>query len=527
MTMTGEEFAVHFPEESSTVEYKTGVSGAPLQDSAVAFSNAAGGVILIGVRDDGTVEGRRLDSGTQDDIHASLNSARDVGRYAIHGLDVDGKTVIVASIDRRREGFAQTSKGVVKVRRGTRDEPLFGAELVRFANERTVTRFETTPLSLEVQEIDAALRAEIRAAFGWRSATRERLIEAELVSGDHLTVAGALYLVSDAEPQMGKCFVEVRRYPDDETIDYDRRDEIRGALHHILPAAVRHIGDELGSEVVVIGVRRYDLPRLPEVVLREAIANALAHRSYEVTGTPVVVEIRPSAVIVRSPGGLPESVTVENLREANSARNRAVITVLRRLHLAEDAGRGIDVMVDTMAEQMLDPPKFEDRGHEVVVELPIRSVVAPEERAWLMELERRETLRPADRLVLVHAARGEVLDNTQTRRILATEDRLAARKVLARLEEQGLLERRGDRGGARYRLGSSLTPPAGLRLNRAELDDIVAQLATTATTIRNADVRAATGLDRAQALACLERLVAAGRLVREGERRGTVYRSTA
>lgn len=521
--MTAERFRQAFPSESEMVEFKSGVSGSQLQDTAVAFSNAAGGVVLVGVTDDGGVRGRRLDPGTQDDIHAALNSARDVGRYTIGEVDVDGRGVVVVAVDRRREGFAQTSAGVVKVRRGTRDDPLFGAELVRFANERTANRYETTPTDLGIDDIGAGLRAEVREAFGWRRATADRLAESELIAAGHLTVAGALYLTETPESALGKCFIEVRRFEDDTTVDYDRREAIKGPLHRVLIAAVERVAQELGTELVVLGSRRYDLPRLPEVVVREAVANALAHRSYELAGSAVVIELRPSAVIVRSPGGLPEPVTVENLREASAARNRAVIGVLRRMGLAEDAGRGIDVMLDRMAEQMLDPPRFEDRGHEVVVHLPVRSVVAAEERAWLLELEHRDALEPADRLVLVHAARGETLSNSRVREILATEDRLAARRVLARLETQGFVERRGVRGGATYQLSSSLRPPAGLRLNEQQLEDVVLELAARGA-IRNADVRAVTGLDRSQALSCLERLVKDGRLIRSGQRRGTTYR---
>jgi hypothetical protein len=98
-------------------------------------------VVLIGVQDDGAIAARALDAGTQDDIHRAMQAARDVGRYGLSQLDVDGKPVTVLSIARRREGFAQTSAGVVRVRRGTRDDPLFGAELVRFdlgADPRTV-----------------------------------------------------------------------------------------------------------------------------------------------------------------------------------------------------------------------------------------------------------------------------------------------------------------------------------------------------------------------------------------------------
>lgn len=492
-----------------------------LQNTAVAFSNADGGVILIGVRDDGAIAARALDAGTQDDIHRAMQAARDVGRYGLSQLDVDGKPVVVLSVARRRDGFAQTSSGVVRVRRGTRDDPLFGAELVRFANERTSSRYETTPIAASVSEIPRPLRAELGQALALTRVTTDRLQDAELVTDDRLTVAGALYLLDDPGAVLGKAFVEVLRYPDNATVDYDRRDEIRGPIHHVLRRAVARIIDELGVEMVVLGARRYELSRIPEVVLREALANALAHRSYEASGTAIRVELRPSAVVVRSPGGLPEPVTVDNIRETNAARNLVVIRILRAFGLAEDAGRGVDVMQDTMAAEMLDPPRFADHGHEVVVELPIRSAVAPAERAWVHELERRGTLHGSDRIALVHAARGEILTNKRVRELTGV-DAHAARELLQRLRNEGFLEQHGQRGGATYRLSGTLQAPAGLRLTPDELADVVVQLAGSGT-ITNRDVRAATGLDRAEALSILDRLVHDGRLVRTGQRRGTQY----
>lgn len=492
-----------------------------LQNSAVAFSNADGGVILIGVRDDGSIAARALDAGTQGDVHRAMQAARDVGRYGLSQLDVDGKPVSILAIARRREGFAQTSAGVVRVRRGTRDDPLFGAELVRFANERTSSRYETTAIDAEINDIAPELRAEIGRALNVSRVTIERLRTAELAADDRLTVAGALYLLNDPVAPLGKAFVEILRFPDDATVNYDRRDEIRGPIHHVLRRAVERIMDELGLEMVVLGTRRYELPRIPEVVLREALANALAHRSYETAGTAVRVELRPSLLVVRSPGGLPEPVTVENIRETSAARNLVVIRLLRALGLAEDAGRGVDVMQDTMAAEMLDPPRFLDHGREVVVELPIRSAVAPAERAWIHELERRGALRGVDRIALVHAARGETLTNRRVRELTGTNAH-AARDVLHRLRDEGFLEQAGRRGGATYRLAGTLRPPAGLRLNADELADVVARLAD-AGPVANSDVRAATGLDRSEALAILERLVRESRLVRTGQRRGTRY----
>jgi ATP-dependent DNA helicase RecG len=60
------------------------------------------------------------------------------------------------------------------------------------------------------------------------------------------------------------------------------------------------------------------------------------------------------------------------MRQAQAARNPDIIDLLRRFSLAEDAGRGVDVMEDEMEEALLDPPRFIDDGVSVTVELPLR-----------------------------------------------------------------------------------------------------------------------------------------------------------
>jgi ATP-dependent DNA helicase RecG len=522
LTVSASEFRSYFPTEGFHVEFKAGVGTRPIQETAVAFSNADGGIILIGMSDAGEILGRTLDPGTEDALHDALVSASDLGRYELHALDVNGVGVSVLAVARREEGFAQTSNGRVLVRRGSRDDPLFGADLQRFINQRAHVRFEAAVLAQTATMPDAALVTRVAAAHAWGEVDLERrLEEAGLVRDQKLTVAGALFLTPQPHRILGKTYIEVLRYPDDDGLDYDRRDEYTGPLDEQMRATVERLVDDLGTELVVLGTRRYELPRVPEVVVREAIANAVAHRSYEISGVAVRVERRPGSIRVISPGGLPEPVTVRNIREASAARNLDVIRVLRRMGLAEDAGRGVDVMQDTMRSEMLEPPEFIDHGHAVEVVLPIRSPVAASERAWVRELETRGDLGGDDRLILVHAARGDVLTNARARQILQA-DAHAARAVLQRLRDQGLLLQRGDRGGATYSLAGSLHPPAGLRLSPEEIDDLIVALAT-ARPISNADVREATGLDRVAALTHLERLTTSGRLVRSGARRGTRY----
>lgn len=520
------EFAEAFPSESEFIERKSGFNRTAVQEAAVAFANADGGVILIGVDDTGGIVGRELLPGLLDDIHQAIREARDPGRYAVYELDVDGRPTVVLSVARRVEGFSQTSSGRVLVRRGTMKVALFGPELARFINERSLQRFEETEAGLTLDEADSDLVAELAPTFGWSRDVPERLAEHGLLlrdGGDRLTIAGGLYLLRDPAERLGKTFIEVLRFPADGA-DYDRRLEIRGPLHMQLQRAVDEVMRELGSELVVLGVRRYDLPRLPLVVLREAVANAVAHRSYELQGTSIRIEVYPHAVRVISPGGLPEPVTVENIRETQAARNYRVISVLRRFGLAEDAGRGVDVMVESMLGEMLDPPLFEDSGYSVTVTLPIKSAVTPTERAWVREVETRGLIEPGDRFLLVHAARGERLTNGRARELVGV-DAHEARRALQRLRDAGFLVQQGSRGGASYTLNESLAPPAGLLLTRQALKELIVELAKTdeAAPLTNTRVRERTGLDRLEAFRLLDELVNEGRLSRVGQRRGTRY----
>lgn len=513
-----------YPGEGQTVEFKTGMGRDPLQRTLVAFSNADGGTILIGVTDDGVVVGVPDPVGVTARVHDATRDVRDLGRYAVETLTVDARQVVRVHVQQRVSGFAQLPSGLVLARRGEHDVPLFGAELATFLMGRQLQRFESQPLPVTLHDADNRLVDELVQAHSWlpeRDNVTARLRERGLLDpggGTALTVAGALFLAPGADA-LGKAYVEIRRYPD-EGDAYDKRVTVSGAPQTQVRLATERVLDEIGNEFVVAGTRRYELPKLPPEVVREAVANAVAHRSYEATGTATVVEIRPGRVVVRSPGGLPEGVTVENLRDAQSARNLVVLDVLRRFAVAEDAGRGIDVMQDRMADALLDPPRFADLGNSFEVTLPVHSPITPDERAWVTAVEDEGRLHRADRLLLVLAARGERLTNAVARQALGV-DSIAARAALQRLCGAGLLLRHGQRGGASYTLAPHLG--GARRLTADEIEALVMEHAIGLGSVTNEAVRDVAGLDRLQALAVLDRLVAKGYLVRVGSRRGTRY----
>jgi len=209
------------------------------------------------------------------------------------------------------------------------------------------------------------------------------------------------------------------------------------------------------------------------------------------------------------------------MRDQSAARNIAIISVLRRFRLAEDAGRGVDLIQDQMAAELLDEPQFSADEASVTVTLPLTSAVTATERAWVREVESRGELRHRDRVVLVHAARGAKLTNTSVRQLLGI-DSTHARAALQRLRDAGFLDQQGQRSGARYVLSRDITPPAGLRLERTDARRVVLGLAAEGP-LTNQQVRQRLALDRVEALRLLRELVASGDLDQVGSRRGTRY----
>lgn len=525
MWMALADFRARYPDESQHVEFKTGLSRKKVQEAVVAFSNADGGLVLIGVEDDGTPVGYSLTEGPIQDIHRLCREAFSVGRYDISTLLVGDVSVALLRVQQGQGELAQTSDGRPLVRRGKMNVPLMGSELAALAAERSRERYEDGRVPGADDGVSSELLAAVSEGLGWQDMGRG-LAESFLSSEGQLTVAGCLLLCDEPHRWLGRAYIDVQRYRDEST-EYDRRERFEGPVTRQIQAAASFIEGELGFGMAFVGVRRVEVPRLPDKVLREALTNAVGHRDYQRNGSAVVVELRPDRVVVRSPGGLVSPVTVENIREQAASRNSHLMRVLRALRVADDAGRGVDTMIDEMTGALLEPPVFEDTGQSVIVTLPLGGTVTVEERAMIHELEAGGVLRPDERRLLIPLLRGQAIDNAVVRRLLGIESHQATR-ALQRLADSGLVVREGRTSGASYR------PVEDLRVrlqsgSSSGQQRAVLELAEEAGEegIQNADVRALLDVDAQTALHLLASLTDRGQLVRVGQRRGTRYLSVS
>ncbi len=523
--LTGAEFRAAFPGEGAMIEFKVGVSGRRIREAVVAFSNSEGGVVLIGVDDSGTVIGVSGPGQAERQIYDALAGLHNPGRFDTTLTQVDGRTLLVLAVARRREGFSQMHDGAVLIRHGARNDTLIGPELTRFQREHSFENFEDAPTPAHLDDADPALIDRAADAYDFESDDTARALReqglVELSGGRAvLTVMGALILLADPGAVLGRCGIEVLRYRDGES-EPDKRVSIGGPVDQLVRRTTAAVMDELGEQSVLVGIERVDLPRLPEVAVRETVANAVAHRSYEAKGTYTRVEIRSDGVTVISPGTLPEPVTVEHIRSQQAARNPKLLAFLRRQGLAEDLGLGIDRVEDAMQVDMLEPPKFLATPHSVTAILPTRALVTAEERGWVKVLMQDRLISADQALVALQAARDGKVTNASVRKTLGI-DSTEARVVLQHLCNEGVLVQEGEHGGAQYVPAPRPEQNKSVSVRSDEAERVTSLACEREIT--NADVRELLGVSRSKALQLLTWLVDRGTLERSGNARGATYR---
>lgn len=209
---------------------------------------------------------------------------------------------------------------------------------------------------------------------------------------------------------------------------------------------------------------RQRIDEYPEAVIREAVANALAHRDYSLVGAPVDLTVWDDRIEIRSPGGFAGHITLQNIRDEHYSRNPRIMGVLKILRLVEEYGEGVeeygegvDRMIDEMEARLMEPPTFLPTSDSVTVVLFNRTPLSVEDQAWLALLADLD-LTPTERRLVVEVRKRGSLARRDVEALLPNVDAAA---LLRGAVARGLVAQRGQRGGARYALSDELLLRAG------------------------------------------------------------------
>lgn len=228
--------------------------------------------------------------------------------------------------------------------------------------------------------------------------------------------------------------------------------EIRKSLVLALPQAEASVIDELPRGFHLPDDSPYSVqePIVPRKVVREAIANAVMHRTY-LKHSPIQIIRYSNRIEFRNIG---HSIKPEDQlgRPGSWPRNPLLGAVLHDLNLAEAKGSGIRTMRRLSADADLSPPEFKsDReGDSFCVTVFLHNLLSEDDHAWLRTLT-SEPLDDEETKVLVYARATGAVDNSACRDFSGM-DTLTASRVLRRLRDRGLLEKHGAGNRTYYSL---------------------------------------------------------------------------
>jgi ATP-dependent DNA helicase RecG len=492
-------------DESVLIEAKRGERvGGSMLETISAFANEpgrGGGYLLLGV--DRSPEALNLFPAegahpyevagvpNPDQIQADLaTQCRELFNVSVRPQitveQVNGKSVLMVFVPEAQPHDKPVyirSKGPEKGgfrRIGSTDQHLTDEDIALFYQLRTHRTFDETAVSgTTIDDLDPAALAEYRRIRSRvsPSAAELRMSDEELVyaltgstrEGDSMVPTIAGIMLFGAPAALRRHFpmtrVDYIRVPGREWVPNPEERyqavELRGPLLTLIPRVIATVLDDIPSAFALTedGIHRQDVPVVPRTVIREAIVNALMHRSYR-QRQPVQIIRYANRIEIRNPGH--SLVPDERLGEPGSlSRNEKIAAVLHEVGLAETKGTGVRSMREAMERANLTLPLFEsDREKDsFTVTLLVHHLLGPEDLEWLAHFHDCGLNEEEARALLVAREVGAI--NNAAYRDINHVDTLTASAHLRRLRDLELLEQRGKSSATYYVPTARLLNPLG------------------------------------------------------------------
>ncbi|BAH37221.1 MAG TPA: transcriptional regulator [Gemmatimonas aurantiaca] len=487
-------------DEHEHIEAKRGSdTGRSLLETVCAFSNEpglGGGSILLGVeRDDLSLFPSYSAVGVAqpDKVSAEIaTQCRDMFnvpvRVDVSTEQVDGKPVIVVTVPEAPPHdkpifFKNTGlpKGAFR-RVGSTDQRCTDDDVALLYQGREQQSYDSGIVAdASLEDISSEAIAEYRRSQSEFNVDAEALRWTDLellqalgavrrhAKGEDWKPTVAGLIVFGTRQALRRCFpmtrVDYIRVPGKEWVpDPEKRFdtvELRDPLFKLIRRAQAAVLDDLPQSFGLEEgqLQRTDTPIIPQRVIREALVNAVMHRSYRNHG-PVQIIRYANRLEIRNPGFSLKSP--EHLGEPGSQpRNPKIAAILHETRFAETKGSGIRVMREMMSEAGLTPPVFEsDRGRdEFVARYLFHHFLGADDIAWLANF-RDLHLTDEDAKALIVVREAGAIDNASYRQ-LNRVDTLAASQALRRLRDAAVLEQKGRGSATFYVPGLRLKGMAG------------------------------------------------------------------
>jgi ATP-dependent DNA helicase RecG len=358
-----------------------------------AFANTNQGLLLLGLSDEGRIRG--VSEKTEEKVANVAHSCKPSIYPEIRKVIYKGETLIYVKVPRSK-GVLHSFKNIAYKRVGTNDMPLSPEEVISFARQARIIRFDKEICRAGLSDIDEEMmrkfvesaRAHRKLEIDPNSPLKEILEKLELMEEGNLTYAAVLLFGEN--PQMFNPQMEVRcaRFKGKETLSFIDMKVLRGNVIEQIDDAEKFVMNHIRLEAEIKGFKRKERWEYPLSAVREAITNAVCHRDYFSTAN-VHVSVFDDRLEVWNPGGLPPELTIEDLKKPHKSipRNPLIANALFLIKYIERWGTGTQRIIwDTVAHGLPEPEFNEiSGGFEVVfrkAEAVFEELNERQKKAW-------------------------------------------------------------------------------------------------------------------------------------------------
>jgi len=499
-------------------------------EALVAFANADGGTLIIGVEDNGEVTG--VPHRYQLDAFVRQVRDRIIPPLIFQNREtqVDGRRIWILETDWSPEVHRLTD-GRYLLCVGSSNQP-FDAEKIQAIKSSRVQR--TTEMQLvneaTLDDLDTELAQSLAERVGLNLSLEQLLLHYRIAEARgqslRLTLAALLLFGRGPAHWHPRCGVRFVRWRGTERrtgadLNIEKQIRLEAPLPRLIDQTYELLQQQLPERQQLIDLLFEERLTYPAFAWQEAVVNAIAHRDYALQGSEIEIHLFDDRLEFWSPGALVEPVTLESLQRrerVHASRNPRIVRVLTGWGYMRELGEGIPRMFEVMEREGLRPPDFRIEGGRFVLTLYSEPLYRPETMRWLQQFEGQGLSHNQLRL-LAYAREHENRFTSHAYQKLTGVNPYEASRDIQALKRKGIVRLLQPRG----RIYEVVEPSRRHEPEKPFEFLKVEPILKAKGFLKNEDVRQTLKISRSEAKRVLKQWVDLGLLRPQGKGRGIHY----
>ena len=385
------------------------VSMQDLANEIASFTNANGGVIAVGMTDDGNIEGfNNYGINKLNDFQKVItNYLSPTPNYKTELIEVDNiknekDNILLFHIEPALNFIVRNNKDEVYLRQGDSSIKLNAEQVRSLEYEKRERNFESEILKMSsTDEIDLEVMDIYKDKIGATNLSNEQVLKARgfLVEDNGklcFTKAGMLLFGKNPSVYLPSARVRVLKFEGtnfqvgtEMNIVKDRTFD--KCLYRILEEARDFINSQLREFTHLNPQGIFEtVPEYPEFAWYEGLVNAVTHRDYSNTGEYITVKLFDDRLEILSPGKLSGFVTLENMKTERYSRNPQIARVLTEFGIVRELNEGVKRIYSEMQRFYLKDPIYSEPNQHSVLLVLDNNIVMRSKRKNETMLKNRE-----------------------------------------------------------------------------------------------------------------------------------------